>query len=166
MPCAADGRFSRPHPNGAAQRGLRHHRDGKDEPRRLSRLCRRSALDEGGFEGHAGPARLCHAGFPRTSRVRLGQERIRPAIARYPHRRADQALPHLVEKLQNALIKSHDLAATTSTGEPNNDGFFGGITGSALKSWQQKNGFPQTGTITNEQWTKLTGEPPPDMFER
>src|SRR5262245_30590131 len=72
---------------------------------------------------------------------------------------------HLVEKIQQALIKSGDLAGS-DVAKPKRYGFFEATTVTALRAWQKKNGFPEADAITHEQWSKLTSEPPPDMFER
>jgi hypothetical protein len=63
----------------------------------------------------------------------------------------------VVMALQLALIKAGQAM------EP--DGDFGRITCDALRRWQGGQGFPQSNSIDAEQWQKLTGLPPPSLFD-
>jgi hypothetical protein len=72
---------------------------------------------------------------------------------------------HLVEKVQEALIRSNDLAAADVAAD-NKHGVLEAATVTALRAWQKKNGFAEADAVTHEQWSKLTGEPLPDIFER
>ena len=67
--------------------------------------------------------------------------------------------------MQAALIASGHMPAT-SNGKSTNDGLFGSGTEGALLKWQAANGFGATGVLTNAQWSKLTGTPAPDIYER
>lgn len=46
------------------------------------------------------------------------------------------------------------------------DGMYGNDTASAVRAYQASASHPQTGAITDEEWTGVTGAPPPDLEAR
>jgi hypothetical protein len=50
--------------------------------------------------------------------------------------------------------------------KPGIDGDFGKQTEDAIKAWQKANNKPETGVVTVDDWTALTGKPVPSLFVR
>lgn len=66
---------------------------------------------------------------------------------------------YLVEILQQGLV-SQGIALSAVDGE------FGPATQAAVKAWQKKNNLPQSGEVNDDEWRRITGLPPPSLFDR
>lgn len=65
----------------------------------------------------------------------------------------------LIEDLQRGLVGNGIPLA-------NVDGDFGAKTEDAVRAFQARAGAPQTGSVNVDEWTALTGKPPPPLAER